>query len=161
MLNGTTLWDTHLIGAWGEMPSEAHQESASASPSPSPSQNITSHFLPSTCGRQVKWLQPGNLSLTTQQNRRKKKSCRSVTELGIGVIQMNGGNSQFSARCVPTCPLLSCAKSLQSCPTLCDPVDQSPPGSSVHGFLQARRLEEAAVPSCRGSSQPRDKTLVS
>ena len=38
---------------------------------------------------------------------------------------MNGGNSQFLARCVPTCPLLSCAKSLQSCPTLCDPVDQS------------------------------------
>ena len=30
------------------------------------------------------------------------------------------------------------AKSLQSCPTLCDPIDSSPPGSSVHGILQAR-----------------------
>ena len=33
------------------------------------------------------------------------------------------------------------AKSLQSCPTLCDPIDSSPPGSPVHGILQARRLE--------------------
>ena len=33
------------------------------------------------------------------------------------------------------------AKSLQSCPTLCDPMDSSPPGSSVHGILQARILE--------------------
>ena len=32
------------------------------------------------------------------------------------------------------------AKSLQSCPTLCDPMDSSPPGSSVHGFLEARML---------------------
>ena len=34
-----------------------------------------------------------------------------------------------------------CAQSLQSCPTLCDPVNDSPPGSSVHGILQARILE--------------------
>ena len=33
------------------------------------------------------------------------------------------------------------AKSLQSCPTLCDPIDGSPPGSSVHGIFQARVLE--------------------
>ena len=39
------------------------------------------------------------------------------------------------------------AKSLQLCPTLCDPMDCSPPGSSVHGILQARILEWAAVPS--------------
>ena len=37
------------------------------------------------------------------------------------------------------------AESLQSCPTLCDPMDSSPPGSSVHGFLQARILEWAAI----------------
>ena len=39
------------------------------------------------------------------------------------------------------------AKSLQSCPALCDPVDCSPPGSSVHGILRARILEWAAMPS--------------
>ena len=53
------------------------------------------------------------------------------------------------------------AKSLQLCPTLCDPVDRSPPGSSVRGILQARILEWAALPSSRGSSQPRDQTHVS
>ena len=37
------------------------------------------------------------------------------------------------------------AKSLQSCPTLCDPVDGSPPGSSVPGILQARTLEWVAI----------------
>ena len=36
------------------------------------------------------------------------------------------------------------AKSLQSCPTLCDPIDGSPPGSSVHGIFQARVLESGA-----------------
>ena len=37
------------------------------------------------------------------------------------------------------------AKSLQSCPTLCDPIDASPPGSSVPGILQARILEWVAI----------------
>ena len=37
------------------------------------------------------------------------------------------------------------AKSLQSCPTLCDPVDSSPPGSPVPGILQARILEWVAI----------------
>ena len=37
------------------------------------------------------------------------------------------------------------AKLLQSCPTLCDPIDGSPPGSSVHGILQARVLEWGAI----------------
>ena len=45
--------------------------------------------------------------------------------------------------------------------TLCDPVDCSPPGSSVHGILQARMLERVAMPSSRGSSQPRVRTHVS
>ena len=37
------------------------------------------------------------------------------------------------------------AKSLQSCPTLCDPIDGSPPGSSIPGILQARTLEWVAI----------------
>ena len=53
------------------------------------------------------------------------------------------------------------AKSPQSCPTLCDPMDHSPPGSSVHGVLQARILEWVARPSSSGSSQPRDRTCIS
>ena len=44
------------------------------------------------------------------------------------------------------------AKLLQLCPILCDPMDCSPPGSSVRGILQARILEWVAMPSSRGSS---------
>ena len=47
-----------------------------------------------------------------------------------------------------------CVKSLQACRTLCDPMDCSPPGSSVRGLLQARILEWVAMPSSRGSSNP-------
>ena len=47
----------------------------------------------------------------------------------------------------------------QSCPTLWDPMDGSPPGSSIHGILQARIQEWVAIPSSRGSSQPRSPTL--
>ena len=49
----------------------------------------------------------------------------------------------------------------QPCPTLCDPINCSPPGSSVHGILQVRILECVAMPSSRGSSQPRAWTQVS
>ena len=49
----------------------------------------------------------------------------------------------------------------QSCLTLCDPMDCSPPGSSVHGVFQARILEWGAISFSRGSSQPRDQTWVS
>ena len=45
--------------------------------------------------------------------------------------------------------------------TLCNPMDYSPPGSSVHGTLQERMLEWVVMPSSRRSSQPRDQTLVS
>ena len=46
----------------------------------------------------------------------------------------------------------------QLCPALCDPVDCSPLGSSVHGILQARILEWVTISFCRGSSQCRDGT---
>ena len=49
-----------------------------------------------------------------------------------------------------------CAEPLQSCLTLCDPRDCSPPDSSVQGILQARILEWVAMPSSRGSSESRD-----
>ena len=49
----------------------------------------------------------------------------------------------------------------QSCLTLCDPTDCSPPGSSVYGIFQARLLDWVAISSSRGSSQSRDQTSVS
>ena len=68
-----------------------------------------------------------------------------------------------------TCPIkapflkIACihAKLLQSCLTLCDAMDCSPPRSSVHGILQARILEWVAIPFSGGSSQPRDGTCIS
>jgi len=56
-------------------------------------------------------------------------------------LQSMGSQSQTGLK------RLAAAKSLQSCPTLCDQVDGSPPGSSVHGILQARTLEWVAISS--------------
>ena len=58
------------------------------------------------------------------------------------------------------CPFLFVSVT-QSCLTLCDPMDCSQPGSSVHGILQARILEWVAIPFSRGSSWPKDRTQVS
>ena len=61
------------------------------------------------------------------------------------------------SRSVPyTKPFSLCVRA-QSCLTLCNPTDCSPPGSSVHGILQARILEWVAMPSSKGSSLPRIK----
>ena len=58
-------------------------------------------------------------------------------------------------------PPLKWSEVAQSCPTLCDPMDCSLPGSFVHGIFQARVLEWVAISFSRGSSRPRDWTQVS
>ena len=60
------------------------------------------------------------------------------------------------ATCEFTCVLL-----IQSCSTLCDPMDHGLLGSSIHGDSPAKILEWVAVPSSRGSSWPRDQTHIS
>ena len=66
----------------------------------------------------------------------------------------------------PTAPLtldshaVSPSVCLLSCIQICNPMDCSPPGSSVHGILQARILEGVAIPFFRGSSPPRDRTHI-
>ena len=52
-------------------------------------------------------------------------------------------------------------QSLQSCPTLCNPMDYSPPGSSSHRISQERLLEWVAISFSRGSSRSRDQTCIS
>ena len=59
----------------------------------------------------------------------------------------------------PSCRHACCVLVTQLCPTVCDPLDCSPPGSSVYGVLQARILEWVAMPSSRGSFPPRDQNL--
>ena len=61
------------------------------------------------------------------------------------------------------CPIIinaAAAKLLQSCLTFCDLMDCGPPGSSVHGILQARIMEWLAVPSSRVPSRPWDQTRI-
>ena len=72
-------------------------------------------------------------------------------------------SSIFSTEVVVQPESVNCLQSevAQSCPTPCDPMNCSPPGSSVHGILQARILEWLAISCSRGSSRPRDRTRVS
>ena len=63
-----------------------------------------------------------------------------------------GIDSDSLGNCYPVC---MCA---QSCPTLCNPMECSPPVSSVHGISQGRILEWVAISFSRISSQPRDQT---
>ena len=65
----------------------------------------------------------------------------------------NISDARFLYLCVRTCA--------QSCPTLCNPVDCTPPGSSAHGISQARIEEWVAVSFSKGSSRPRDQTCIS
>ena len=53
------------------------------------------------------------------------------------------------------------SKVAQSCPTICDPMDCSPPGSSIQGILQTRIPEWVAMSFSTGSSRPRNRTQVS
>ena len=55
---------------------------------------------------------------------------------------------------------ICCCLVTKSCLTLCDPMDCSSPGFSVHGICQTRILEWVALPSSRGSSWPRDRTHI-
>ena len=61
-----------------------------------------------------------------------------VAKSRVWLKRRNNDNNRHAA---------AAAKLLQSCPTLCDPIDSSPPGSSVHGILQARTLEWVAISS--------------
>ena len=78
------------------------------------------------------------------------------------VMTISKGQRPLPSLAVTFCKFACvCAKLLQSCPTLCNPMDCSPPGSSVHGILQARVLEWVAMPFSRGSSWPGDQTWIS
>ena len=70
-------------------------------------------------------------------------------------VMMYSGGCQETGFHPAAAAAAAAAKSLQSCPTLCDPIDRSPPGSSVHGVFQARVLEWGAI----AFSHPASKSL--
>ena len=78
---------------------------------------------------------------------------------GIGLLEILNEilYAKHSSQCLAHVCLR--AKSLQLCLTLCDTMDCSPPGSSLHAVLQARILERVAMPFSRGSSGPRIELL--
>ena len=75
--------------------------------------------------------------------------------------EIEPGSPALQADALPSEPQGSPSEVTQSCLTLCDPMDCSLPGSSVHGIFQARVMEWVAISFSRGSSQPRDRTWVS
>ena len=68
---------------------------------------------------------------------------------------------ESSFKILVTCVCMHACVHAQLCWTLCDPMDCSPPGSSVHGIPQASILKCVAISFSRGSSRPRDQTSVS
>ena len=80
------------------------------------------------------------------------------TTLGHAKLEklMRSGQTGQDAGCVSSGSREEDVKVVHLCPALCDSMDGSQLGSSVHGILQARMLEWVAVPFSRGSSQPRD-----
>ena len=83
-----------------------------------------------------------------------------ATSLGVMLVhRLNAFSGQFSSE-GPEATLLE-SEVAQSCPTLCDPMDCSLPGSSIHGIFQARILEWVSISFSKGSSRPEDQTQVS
>ena len=96
----------------------------------------------------------------TQESYQGLLNCRQI----LHPLSCQGSPRQYHAHFIKVCTpnfLCACAQSLQLGLTVCDPVDCSPPGSSIHGILHARTLEWVAMPSSRGSSRPGDRTHVS
>jgi len=82
------------------------------------------------------------------------------TEGSMNLTQGTGSCNCWGWFCACVCVCV-CVLCTQLCPTLCDLVDCSPPGSSVQGILQARILEWVAISYSRGSSRPREQTRFS
>ena len=68
----------------------------------------------------------------------------AISELGH-LVNLPSQAEGVPSTAIPPNAAAAAAKSLQSCPTLCDPIDGSPPGSPVPGILQARTLEWVAI----------------
>ena len=96
-----------------------------------------------------------SLSMESPQSNMSKRGCISM-HAPKGKWSMKTGSSLSY-----DLDMCMCALCAESCLTLCNPMDCSPPGSFVHGIFQAKILERVAVSFSRGSSPSMDRTLVS
>ena len=85
------------------------------------------------------WSKFWTQKIQRSQKKKHKKQTQSAT------FEEPGAKTEYCTRPLYSRPRTATAKSLQSCPTLCDPRDGSPPGSPVPGILQARTLEWVAI----------------
>ena len=74
-----------------------------------------------------------------------RKTEQYEAQAGIKIAQRNISNLRYADDTTLMAESAAAAKSLQSCLTLCDPKDSSPPGSPIPGILQARTLERVAI----------------
>ena len=94
------------------------------------------------------------------KKRKKKKAQENIWTSVFVIFYMLFHSLATSALSSGTMCVCMHAKSLQSCSALCDPMNCSLPGSSVHGILQARIVEWVAMPSFRESSQGSNPSLL-
>ena len=90
--------------------------------------------------------------------KKKEKLCKLETKRNFCNLIQGICKNPMKSESV-NCSVVSYSLS-QSCLTFCDPLDHSPPASSVHGILQARILEWVDIPFSRGSSWFRDQTCI-
>ena len=122
-------------------------------PDPSTQQGLQGEAEEQPLGAALESKQPMSLSLETSLGT--NRHCSVLTWR-----PRSRGRTGAAVGSIAVPPNDVCALSVQLHRTLCDPVVRSPPGSSVHGILQARILEWVAVPCSRGSSPPRDGTCL-
>ena len=103
----------------------------------------------------------GCTSSTRGSSQPKDRTCISSLAEGFFTTVPPGKPKMYYKNVINMYSGILCVKLLQLCPTLCDPMDCTLPGFSIHGILQARILEWVAMLSSRGSSQPRDWSSIS
>ena len=117
----------------------------------------------SRCGQGGSWQRGRGQTMPASRPAQRKHSPRRTGTSGptpgadgSGVTAPFGGHRRgqgaVSTRCLPGASPHRCCSITKPCPSLCDPVDRSPPSPSVHGISQASILEQVAMPFSRGSS---------
>ena len=124
-----------------------------------PSKTICRHWWRSGFGQQAVVTDPWSKIKRTPTDLQEKRNGRKTwtPQKRLSALRINTWKGMLLLLVI----WRSEVKSLQLCPTLCNPMDRSLPGSYIHGIFQARILEWVAISFFRGSSWPRDWTWFS